>query len=417
MIGLFASWSLAMGQTSGGSGGGGGATGGGGTAGGGTGGGTTGGGTATGSTRSPTNPNTQRTPDFVRPIFLAGRVLTESGTPPPEPAHIERVCSGQTFTEGFTNAKGDFSFIVGQNNGTFADASQSQFDSFGSSRNGSDPFGGGGGAVGPSGSRQVTERDLWNCEIRASLVGYRSQMISLAGRRFMDNPDLGTIIIRKIGAIEGRSISMANETAPKDAKKAYQKGVEFLRKGKAEEGEKSLDKALSIYPTYPQALYERGKLHLAQGKREEARQDFNAAIAVDAKLEQPYVQLTAIDYLEQKWDAALADSEKLLRLNPYDYPNVYMIRGIALMSNKQFDEAEKVLRNGLRQDMNNAFPGLNHVLGAVLAEKQDFKGAADALKEYLRRAPKANNAELVRKQLAELEQSISQNKVPATAQP
>ena len=66
--------------------------------------------------------------------------------------------------------------------------------------------------------------------LRARLAGYRSQTISLANRRPMDPPDVGTILLHRLGASEGSTISAVSLRAPKDAKKAYDKGLDALKK-------------------------------------------------------------------------------------------------------------------------------------------------------------------------------------------
>ena len=142
-----------------------------------------GGGSNTPTTRTPTIPNPNSTPttspfptDMPRPIYISGRVMMEDGTAPPESLVIERVCNGQPRPEGYTDSKGRFNFELGHNQGVMADASTSggSFDS---------DFGRSSSSRMPGERSGVTERSLTGCEIRASLAGYRSSVISLAGRR------------------------------------------------------------------------------------------------------------------------------------------------------------------------------------------------------------------------------------------
>src|SRR5688500_2635026 len=123
-----------------------------------------------------------------RPVFLSGKVVMDDGTPPPESVVIERVCGSIVRPEAHTDSKGRFSFQLGQNQYMMADASTSSIG---------DPIGGGpgrGGMMGPGGRGGISERDLMGCELRASLAGFRSEPVNLAGRRALDNPDVGTII-------------------------------------------------------------------------------------------------------------------------------------------------------------------------------------------------------------------------------
>src|SRR6185436_14030890 len=99
---------------------------------------------------------------------------------------------------------------------------------------------------------------LLGCELRARLVGYRSQMVSLSNRRALDNPDIGIILLHKLTPNEGGTISATSLAAPKDAKKAFEKGIDFLKKKKPEDALKSFEKAVELYPKYATAWYELG---------------------------------------------------------------------------------------------------------------------------------------------------------------
>jgi hypothetical protein len=60
-----------------------------------------------------------------------------------------------------------------------------------------------------------------NCDIRARLGGYRSQSISLVGRRPMDNPDIGVILLHKDSGEGGTTVSArqgVRKSAGPDAK-------------------------------------------------------------------------------------------------------------------------------------------------------------------------------------------------------
>ena len=123
--------------------------------------------------------------------------MLEDGTPPQESVAIERVCGGQSRTEGYTDSKGYFALELGRrNNGVLVDASEdnSAFSSgslMGTSQSGSIELGH--GLDGEGDARFI------NCELRARLAGYRSQIVSLATRRALDNPDIGMILLHRIG--------------------------------------------------------------------------------------------------------------------------------------------------------------------------------------------------------------------------
>src|ERR1039457_3986160 len=222
----------------------------GGSTGGTTGGSTGGSGGTTGRTPTPapsstTNPSTTPSPaNIPQPIFVAGRVTLEDGTAPPGLVTLETVCNAAPHGEGYTDSKGYFSIELGARNGVMQDASE-----YTSSRNwNTSGMTSGSATSGPLGSSQSSERQYIGCDLQAKLAGYRSQTVPLSGRRPMDDPNVGTILLHRNGpAEEGRTISAASLAAPKDARKAYEKGLDELKKKKFEDAQLNFEKAVEVY--------------------------------------------------------------------------------------------------------------------------------------------------------------------------
>ncbi len=64
-----------------------------------------------------------------------------------------------------------------------------------------------------------------NCELRASLAGYVSQNLNLTGRTSLDNPDVGTISLHRMGSPQSATtVTATTLKAPKEARKALEKG-------------------------------------------------------------------------------------------------------------------------------------------------------------------------------------------------
>ncbi|MCX6597195.1 MAG: tetratricopeptide repeat protein [Acidobacteria bacterium] len=346
------------------------------------------------------------------PVFLSGKVMLDDGTPPPEPVTIERICNGGSpRPEGYTDSKGRFSIQLGQNTQMLADASVG---------NGSDdPFarsGGGMGMPGMSSTRGVSESALMTCEIRASLPGFRGQAVSLAGRRFMDNPDIGTIILKRLGKVEGRTTSMTTLEAPKEAKKSFEKAINSLKKKKDSEAEKELEKAVEIYPKFAAAWYELGVIRERANQVEPAKDAYQKALAADAKFIKPYMQLAGLAAKEAKWQDVADTTDRVIKLDPFDYPGAYFYNAVANYNLQKMEPAEKSAREGLKQDEQHRLPKLAHILGIILAEKNDLTGAAEHMKLYLKFAPQAKDADLVRNQLSQVEK-MSASAKNETAEP
>jgi tetratricopeptide (TPR) repeat protein len=358
------------------------------------------------------NPNDQmnRFPEQPRPIFLSGKVMLDDGTPPPDSVVIERVCNGNPRAEAYTDSKGRFSFQLGQNQGVLQDASMSSAGGGGFGGLGNEGGIGGanrsdvGGFGGFGGSRNgISERDLMGCEIRAALPGFRSDVVNLSGRRAFDNPDIGTIILHRMGNVEGTTISATSLNAPKDAKKAYEKARDLLKKKKAPEAEKELEKAVQLYPKYSVAWFELGRIRESRNEVESARKAYGEALAADAKFVKPYHQLAGLSLKEQKWQDVADTTSRLIKLDPVDYPDAYFYNSVANYYLKNFDAAEKSAREAQKLDTRNRIPKTNQLLGVILAEKQDFAGAAEHIKKYLSFLPAGKEADNAKNQLIELE--------------
>jgi tetratricopeptide (TPR) repeat protein len=298
--------------------------------------------------------------------------------------------------EAYTDNKGRFSFQLGQNSYLFADAS------IGSS-SGLDSQRGSGGAFNPMGSG-ITERDLMGCEIRASLVGYRSDEVSLAGRRALDRPEVGTIVLHRYGNVQGTTISITSLAAPKDASKAFDKGREAVKKEKWEEARKQFEKAVEGYPKYAAAWYELGRTleHLKDGAG--ASKAYQQAFAADEHYLPPYIQLAAIAAERHDWGEVVVRTDQVVKLDPMNFPGIYVFNSIGQFNMQNMDAAEKSAREALKLDTAHRFPDANRVLGAILARRGDFEGAAENLRVYLKYAPNGPEAQTAKDQLTKIEQ-------------
>ena len=252
-------------------------------------------------------------------------------------------------------------------------------------------------------TRGLSEQQLMACELRATLPGYRSETVNLAGRRAMDNPDVGTILLHRLGNVEGTTISMTSLQAPKDAKKAYEKGRDALRKKKFADAEKQLEKAVTLYPKYAAAWFELGLAQEMQERPAEARKSYGEALSADGKFLKPYLQLAGIAARENKWQEVADTTDRCIKLDPYDFPQAYFYNSVAYLNLGKLDEAEKSAREAQKLDTQHRMPKVNHLLGVILADRRDYSGAAASMRDYLKFAPAAQDAEKVRSQVTELE--------------
>lgn len=358
----------------------------------------TGGGNNRGPVIVPQQPSQPAAPPRIQqPIFITGNVALPDGTEPPERVLIERLCANNNVrSEGYTDSKGRFSIQLGQSLQLVPDASQTMF------LDGTQGFA---GTTRSENSMATNADPYFDCELRARLAGYRSSTILLAGRRPMDNPAVGTLVIIPLAATDGTSISGTAGGASKDAKKAYDKGVSEMKKQKWESAEKELRKAVALHPKYADAWLELGKSHMARKQLDPARDAFQHAIDADPQYVYPYEQLYMVSFEQSNWTELAELTEKLLRLNPYEFPGAYYFHGVSQYALKNWDAAEKSLVKAVEADTRGRNPKTHYVLGLTLAQKRDYAGAKESLTIFSQLAPNDPNLPKVRALLEEIEKA------------
>jgi len=371
------------------------------------------GGTAPGrTTPTTTTPNstsgTNLPPDISnRGLFLSGKVQLDDGTPPPDSVVIERNCNGYARAEGYTDSKGNFSFQLGQNGTVTQDASMDDSASAGMSQTGGVRRTTSTATQTSSNTpiRSSAPQDLSGCEIRAVLAGFRSDVVNLTGRRLFDNPDVGAIILHRRTNVEGTTVSATTLMAPKDARKAYDKARELARKGKTNDAEKELDKAVAAYPQFAEAWSSLGVIHEANREMADARRCFSQALAADPKLVTPYLHLARFSVADKNWQDVAATTNRLIKLNPYDFPEAYFYSAAADYNLHKFDAAHASALEAQKLDTVHKFPKVEHLLGLILYQKRDYAGAIEQLRKYLVMSPDSPDVGEVKHQLAELEKA------------
>jgi tetratricopeptide (TPR) repeat protein len=259
-----------------------------------------------------------------------------------------------------------------------------------------------------------TDRRLWGCELRAALTGFRSDVIQLDTIHYMDNPNVGTIILHRLAKVDGLTISVVSALAPKDARKAYEKGREAEAKNKLDEAQKDFEKAVSAYPQYSAAWFELGRINEQGNRIEEARKAYQQAIAAEPKFVLPRQQLSWLALREAKWQELVDLTDQWLLLDALNSPDAYYLSSIGNLQTQHFDVAEKNAQTAVRMDPGKKNMRARYVLGLALAQKQDFTASAEAIRSYLDATPDAKDKATVLKQLEQI-QADAQEKAQSQA--
>jgi tetratricopeptide (TPR) repeat protein len=217
--------------------------------------------------------------------------------------------------------------------------------------------------------------------------------------------------------VEGLTVSATTAAAPGPARKALAKGREEEKKAKWEQAEKQFQKAVSLYSKFAVAWFELGMVQLQQGRPADARKAFEQSIAADSKYVNPYHGLMQLAMHEQNWKAVLDTTEKLLALNPVNFPDAWFANSVGYFYLQNLANAEKSARRGLAIDSDHHVPRLEYLLGLVLMKKSDYAEAARHFQIYLRMATKPADIADTQKQLDELTRLASNRTQTAPVTP
>jgi Tetratricopeptide repeat len=338
-------------------------------------------------------------------MFLRGRVATDDGTAVPRDVVVERVCNAGVRQQVYATSGGDFSMELGTRTDSYVDASAEGIPQFSQTNN--SPMTG------------ISRHDLTNCELRASVSGFLSEVVSLVDLLpVSSNMDVGAIVVHRMAKVKGMTMNAAPYQAPKDARKAYENGIEAERKGKLADARKYFEKAVQVYPRYASAWFQLGAVLRNLSEKEPARAAFARATAIDSKFVPPYLSLASMAFEAEDWKQVLILTNRvaeldplkyatvsgyIVDLDPLDYAEAYFYNSAANYKLNHIEEAEKSGLRAERLDVRPRFPQLHLLLAEIFARKNEYARAIAETKIYLELLPHAKNADQVREQLAELE--------------
>jgi len=318
--------------------------------------------------------------DMRNPAVIHGQVLLDTGTPLGQTVEIYRVCGSKTAKVGTTNAQGKFSTTIDDSAiGTTSVASASE-------GGGVSDFGGTTAGFG------LTRTALWGCSIRASAPGYVSNIVSLQGKDFSTPIDMGTLVLHKPTGAEASTISATTLKAPEPARKEFDKGREDFTNKKYDSAQKHLNKATDLYPDFAEAWDYRGRNERMLKQDKEAEKSFLAAIKADEKYVFPYMQLAGMNAGWGAWPNVLIMTNKVIEIDPTGHPDAYFLNAFGHFNQKELPEAETNARKAVELDKAHQFPRAALLLGDILKEKGDDKGAAEQYSNYLKLEPNSQQA-------------------------
>jgi hypothetical protein len=364
------------------------------------------------------SPNTQPgQPEDEYVMFLGGRLAANDGASLPNDALVERVCNNRVRQEVYASLHGDFTMQLGSRADSFPEASAD--------------------ATSPSGmaSRNsvmgIPRHELENCDLRVSASGFRSRDVTLLGLDTSGGSvDVGVIVVERRKKIEGATLSAAPYQAPKDARRAYEKGLQALGNGKLADAHKYFETAVELYPRFVNAWFQLGTVLQKENQKDAARKAYTQATTLDTRFLPPYLFLASMAYEAQNWTEVLRLTGHLLALDPLNqmdvtvytldldplnYAEAYFFNSFANYKLNKIEDAEKSALQAEHLDLRTHFPQLHLLLAEIFARKNNYARAITEIQTYLALAPQAKDAAQQREKLASLEKlngSASTNEKP-----
>jgi tetratricopeptide (TPR) repeat protein len=114
----------------------------------------------------------------------------------------------------------------------------------------------------------------------------------------------------------------------------------------------------------------------------------------------------AVAFEEQNWQELADTTERLLRLNPYEFPGAYYFNGVAHYQLKNYDTAQKSLEQALGSGRRDVNPKVHYVLGLVLIQKHDLQAAAESLVTFANLSPNDPQIPKVQSILEQIEKAL-----------
>ncbi len=311
--------------------------------------------------------------------YLLGNVAVTGGELPWDSIPVTVTCDGKTQYTASTDPKGHFMIAAIHSPGFIP------------------------GAADPK-AKPVSQ--YFGCDVQAVLAGFDSSVLKILNRQVLDDPDIGTIHIKREEGSTGGAVSNTSASAPKDAAKAFEKARAEWIDQKPDAAQRDLEKAVKGYPQFAEAWFQLGKIQ-EPANPQEAWNSFSKAVAADPKFILPYEHLAALAVQSGKWEDVVSNSAHTLELNPRGSPQIWYYNALGNYKVGKKDVAEASAQKALAVDPLHTVPTTEQLLAVILADKRDFAGALTHLRNCLTYLPTGPNTETVKQQIAQLEKIVT----------
>lgn len=309
---------------------------------------------------------------------LLGRLMVEQEPLPWEPLLITVTCAGKVVYATESDARGNFAITGFKLEGALGKGGDSQ--------------------------RQM-ETHLEGCIVQGKVSGFHSSQVTITERNLRDDPNIGNIVLSRIGRDAATTISITTETASAKAKRSFEKARSEMMQHNYAAAERELENTVKIDPNFAEAWLQLGKLQESSAPKE-AGDSFVKAIGADPKFVLPYEQLAALAAQSGDWPSVLGDTNHLARIFPEGTAESWYLNALANYQVGNTDAAEASARKSLALDPHHTILNTEQLLAVILARKGQYAEALHHLQSSLTYMPEGPNSELLKQQIAKLKEQV-----------
>ena len=253
------------------------------------------------------------------------------------------------------------------------------------------------------------ENEYEGCIVQASVAGFHSSAITITHRNLRDDPSVGKITLVPESGATATEISATTKTAPAKAIKAFQRARSEMMQQNMGGVESNLKEAVQLYPGFAEAWYELGRLQESNDPQGAAL-SMSKALAADPQFIPPYLHLAGLAAQRQKWQQVVDNTSRSLQLDPAGSSQVWYYDALGRSQLGMLDAAEVSARKSLALDPQHRLPDTEQLLATILVRKGNLTEARAHLDHCRTYTPAGAKADLLRKQIAQLDQVIAAKK-------
>jgi Tfp pilus assembly protein PilF len=345
-------------------------------------------------------PSASQPPNMGAPRYVAGQIVLGTGQPVPESVSVGLNCGPTSLQVIHTDAKGYFRFNLEagpQSNMALSAAEDAS------------PLPSANGMNSPAvfGSASSFSRGLTGCELRVSASGYQplTDTITDPYPDSLGVIDVGTLQLKRAGAMGGSAVGVASLQIPAGARKEFDKGVAEARSNHLISASQHFENAVAKYDKYAAAWTELGKFFLSDHEMEKARHAFEKAIAADPQYIASYLSFASLAIQTHEYEQAVETSGKAFELDP-GLALAGFLNAVGNFNLNRLDAAEASARGAEKAPHQN-LPQLHALLANILLQKQEYSNAAIEMQTYLKESPGGPFAGEMQRKLGQIEKAAA----------